>query len=89
MNGSQIFREANFYAKALEEESEQDLVLDYPISGETLYIQIDGSMLLTRENSWSEVKLGRLFSSKDCVQAEGNKAGIIRKSHYVSHLMLL
>ncbi|MBK7637895.1 MAG: hypothetical protein IPJ13_29160 [Saprospiraceae bacterium] len=31
--------------------------------GEHLYVQSDGSMLLTGEESWKEAKLGRIFKS--------------------------
>lgn len=52
---------------------------------EALYVQADGSMLLTSENGWSEVKVGRFFKSSDCIHA-GSKAGWISNSQYVAHL---
>ncbi len=42
-------------------------------------------MILTRENGWSEVKLGRIFKSSDCLHPLG-KPGWINNSQYVAHL---
>lgn len=52
---------------------------------EILYVEADGSMLLTREDSWKEVKLGRVFKSGDCMKTD-EKAGFIRHSQYLAHL---
>ena len=52
---------------------------------EVLYVQADGSMILTRENGWSEVKSGRIFKSSDCLHRSG-KPGWISNSQYVAHL---
>jgi Uncharacterised protein family (UPF0236) len=52
---------------------------------EVMYIQADGSMLLTREDGWKEAKLGRIFKSSDCIHA-GEKQGWISNSQYVCHL---
>ena len=41
-------------------------------------------MLLTREEKWKEIKLGRIFKSSDNMAIKNR--GIIRKSVYVSHL---
>lgn len=42
-------------------------------------------MLLTREEGWKEVKVGRLFKSSDCIHAN-QKAGWISNSQYIAHL---
>ena len=52
---------------------------------ELLYVETDGSMLLTREEGWREVKLGRIFKSGDCIRTDG-KADSIRHSQYLAHL---
>jgi len=41
-------------------------------------------MLLTREEKWKEIKLGRIFKSSDNMAIKNR--GIIRESVYVSHL---
>ena len=50
-----------------------------------VYVMVDGSMLLTREESWKEVKLGRVFKENDVVQLS-NKRKEVRQSVYVNHL---
>jgi hypothetical protein len=60
-------------------------ILTPPTKQEALYIEADGSMLLTREEGWKEVKLGRIFKASDCIHA-GEKAGWISNSQYVAHL---
>lgn len=52
---------------------------------EILYVEADGSMLFTRDDSWKEVKLGRVFKSGDCIKTD-EKAGFIRHSQYLAHL---
>jgi endonuclease III len=53
--------------------------------GESVYAMVDGSMLLTRENSWSEVKLGRIFKSSDNIDISEER-GWIRRSLYDAYL---
>lgn len=50
-----------------------------------LYVQSDGSMLLTREAGWKEVKLGRVFKSS-AVYRETKDRHWIRQSQYRAHL---
>lgn len=51
---------------------------------ENLYVQCDGSMLLTREEGWKEIKLGRLFKSSSILPENINRQWIM-KSEYVAH----
>jgi len=39
---------------------------------EHVYVMVDGSMLLTREESWKEVMLGRVFKESGVVQLRNN-----------------
>jgi len=41
------------------------------------YVEADVSMILTRAEGWSEVKVGRIFKSSDCLHAEGKPGSII------------
>lgn len=50
-----------------------------------VYAQMDGSMILTREDSWKEVKLGRVFGSADLYE-ENEMRNWLRNSEYVAHL---
>ncbi len=52
---------------------------------EVLYAQCDGSMLLTREEGWKEVKLGRVFKSSSILPQSSDRQWI-RDSQYVAHL---
>ncbi|MEO0044676.1 MAG: hypothetical protein RL329_4125 [Bacteroidota bacterium] len=53
------------------------------VSSETGYAQFDGSMLLTRESDWQEVKVGRLFVQSDVLQVS-TKRTELSKSLYVA-----
>ncbi|MGB4961053.1 MAG: UPF0236 family protein [Saprospiraceae bacterium] len=52
---------------------------------EYLYVQSDGSMLMTREESWKEVKLCRVFKST-AIYNESQDRNWIKSSDYVGHL---
>ncbi|WP_457654028.1 hypothetical protein [Rhodocaloribacter sp.] len=54
------------------------------VQGERIYAMLDGSMLLTREQGWKEVKLGRLWS-EHAHRRQGQR-GAIASSAYVAHL---
>lgn len=82
---TQIYRVTDFYGKAVEEKVNADAILSEVKKDEVLYAEVDGSMLLTREEGWSEVKVGRIFKSSDCIHA-GEKPGWISNSQYVAYL---
>lgn len=50
---------------------------------EKMYLMMDGSFVLTKEDSWKEVKAMRLFNAKDCKHVEG-KSSYIKDSQYLS-----
>jgi len=60
----------------------KEITLD---AGEHLYVQVDGSMLLTRSDGWKETKLGRIFKSSS-LMAESESRRWIKESEYVGHL---
>lgn len=64
-----------------EEEFRRDMILD---EDEILYVESDGSMILTREKKWREVKLGRIFKSSS-IFSETPQRQWIRESEYVAH----
>jgi hypothetical protein len=84
VNAAQVFRVTNTYGEAIAEkmEPEQNLPLK---KEEVLYAGADGSMILTREEGWKEVKLGRLFKASDCLHMSENR-GWIKHSQYIAHL---
>ncbi len=85
VSSSQVHRVTDTYGKEAGRTVNEHTILTPLQKEETLYIEADGSMLLTRENGWKEVKLGRMFKASNCIHAEG-KPGWISNSQYVAHL---
>lgn len=81
---TQVFLVTDFYGKTAETEVNNCRSLEPVKKEEVLYVQVDGSMLLTREESWKEVKVGRMFTSGSCIDPNG-KSSWIRHSQYVAH----
>lgn len=52
---------------------------------EVVYCEADGSMILTREEGWKEVKLGRIFRS-DTISDHRSEGQKIKESMYVGRL---
>jgi len=82
---TQIYRLTDVYGKNMEECVNAERTLTPLKPNEVLYGEVDGSMVLTREDGWKEVKVGRLFKSNDCIHA-GIKQGWISNSQYVAQL---
>lgn len=83
-----IHREIETYGKLAEmwiEQSNENAEETPMEDHEVMYCEADGSMILTREEGWKEVKLGRIFRSDSILdkRSEGNK---IKESSYVAHL---
>lgn len=52
---------------------------------EVVYAQVDGGMLLTREQGWQEAKLGRVYRG-EARYASASQRGAVHQSEYVAHL---
>lgn len=64
INAMQIHRLTNTYgelSEGLVGESDSQTLLSTLQEDEVVYVQADGSMVLTREDKWQEVKVGRIF----------------------------
>lgn len=90
ISAKQIERITNTYGLLAEDNAcaEQESILQSQYTLEeqkTLYCMMDGSMVLSREEDWKEVKLCRLFSEKDQL-ALSDKRRELRQSYYVGHL---
>lgn len=90
MNAKQIERICHYYGGLIEQiewrEAYSDgiqLKLNYK-PDEDIYIMLDGSMLLTREEAWKEIKLGRIFTSGSIAQLSKER-GMITDTVYASH----
>jgi hypothetical protein len=86
----QIERVSHFYGEKLEETLNEAIETGAPNlkikDNEVLhYAMLDGSMLLTREEGWKEIKLGRIFKGTDNITISKDRK-IITNSLYVSHL---
>lgn len=82
---SQIHRVADSYGEQVEKRTGATRTLPPPEPDEVLYVEADGSMILTRQDGWKEVKVGRVFKSSDCLDSGGEQSWI-RRSQYVAHL---
>lgn len=79
----QVHKIANFYGlySNLKDELLAPVLTINKKEQEVVYAEVDGSMLYTREDGWKEVKVGRVFTSSDCVSPQG-KTSYIKHSHY-------
>lgn len=81
---TQVFRLTDLYGGELAKQHDFTQRVQPPLQkAETLYVEADGSMILTREKGWKEVKVGQVFRSCDCLHPEG-KPGMITHSQYLS-----
>lgn len=85
VSSTQVYRVADFYGSQLNTPCSTDRLLAPVKRDEVLYAQADGSMILTRDDGWKEVKLGRIFKSTHCIHADG-KPGWVSNSQYLAHL---
>jgi len=91
INPKQIERVCHHYGGVLEEEIRSEIkegkVKEYDLQekNQTHYVMTDGAMFLTREESWKEVKMARIFMEDDNLQINKERK-IITESKYVAHL---
>lgn len=91
LNAKQIERICHKYGQLIEEEDlklleKSDKHAYSKEQSEALhYASVDGSMYLTREQDWKEIKLGRIFRAADIIEVN-EKRNILVGSTYVGHL---
>ena len=86
VNAKQIERVCHHYGEQLEEYSLDQEADQAGLTDERLhYGMMDGGMVLTREESWKEIKLGRVFCA-EALLPENKHRNFIRDSTYVAHL---
>lgn len=83
---TQVYRVTDTYGEQLGQKELSDRSMPAARKDETVYVELDGSMILTREEGWKEVKLSRVFKSTDYVEGVGKESGWITKSQYLAHL---
>lgn len=59
-----------------------ELVSNKEIIDETVYLQMDGSMVQTREEGWKEVRNGVIFKSKDNAKIDKHHKSILKKKYF-------
>jgi hypothetical protein len=83
---TQVYRLTDVYGEQVGETVDFTQRTEPPLpAADVLYVEADASMILTREEEWKEVKVGRLFKASDCLHPQG-KPGVITHSQYLSHL---
>lgn len=85
INAAQVYRVTDTYGQEIGKTINEERTLPPMKPEDILYVEADGSMILTREESWKEVKVGRMFKSTDCMKTD-EKPGWIKQSQYLARL---
>ena len=86
VSATQVFRLTDLYGEELAGQHDFTQRSQAPLqNAELLYVQAEGSMLLTGEQGFKEVKVGRVFKASDCLHPEG-KAGLITHPQYLAQM---
>ena len=88
INDMQIHRVTNTYgvlSEGLVGEQESVVLKQDMQKEDVVYVQTDGSMVLTREDKWQEVKVGRIFRQSDILKLS-EKRKEVSHSLYSAHL---
>lgn len=88
-NAKQIERVCHHYGDVIESQIQNSIAKGGTppqlTDGKKYYAMLDGSMLLTREEKWKEIKLARIFSAEQKVSVSKGR-NCIGTSTYVAHL---
>lgn len=89
ITAKQIERICHYHGNHIEENLKEKIKTGedkiYRDNESLYYVMMDGSMYLTREEKWKEMKLGRIFKATDNIDISKQR-GFITKSEYVCHL---
>lgn len=86
MNAMQVWRVTNTWGEQSENIVNSSTAESLGVTEqEVVYAELDGAMLLTREEKWQEVKTGRLFKQSD-ILALSDKRNELQSSLYASNL---
>lgn len=90
ISGMQIQRVSEYYGDQLDPAIDRNIESCIPKledvkKEDAVYVMADGSMLLTRDEKWKEVKLARIFTHNNILKVS-DKRSEIRNSVYVSHM---
>ena len=79
VSATQVHRVTTLYGEEIGKTINEEVILTPSKKDEVMYAMADGAMVLTREEGWKEVKVGRIFKGSDCIHA-GEKPGWISNS---------
>ncbi len=85
ISAMQVNKVTDFYGSSCGGEAFLQPVLGSLKAQEKLYVEVDGSMVFTRDAGWKEVKVMRIFKQSDYVASKDEKAGWIKHSQYLAH----
>lgn len=90
VDASQVQRISEYYGARIEEQMvvyDPEVLpkLPPPKEKEPAIVSLDGSMVYTKENGWSEMKLARIYYESQNIDIHENRSEI-QRSIYVSHL---
>ena len=91
VDAKQIERICHHYRHCLEQEDLENIKTKgceqiSPKESEKLhYASVDGSMYLTREDHWKEIKLGRIYKQQDLIKTSRSRS-VLMSSIYEAHL---
>jgi len=84
LSAKQFQRVSEYYGQKLEEleeryqEERQDVPLVIPSEcTEPVYVTLDGSMVFTREETWKEMKMGRIYSESARVSIQAHRTEVM------------
>ena len=76
-NAKQIERVCHHYGEVLEKQKQNEIAAGGSApkitDGKKYYAMMDGSMILTREEGWKEIKLARIFSAEQKVSVSKDR----------------
>ena len=91
VDAKQIERICHHYGHCLEQEDLENIKTKgceqiSPKESEKLnYVSVDGSMYLTREDHWKEIKLGRIYKQQDLIKTSKSRS-VLMSSIYEAYL---
>ena len=75
----------HYYGEKIEEKLIDNELVSSEKREDLHYVMVDGSYVLSREESWTETKIGRVFRACDNF-AVSEKRSVIKESEYIAHI---
>ena len=85
VSAKQIERMSHAYGLLYEDKGQKKKIMESSNKESIVYGMMDGSMVLTREDDWKEMKLARFFE-ENSILPENEHRNFVRESIYVAHL---